>query len=100
MTDILIKNIELPKGCGECPMSQLVNDNQYAFCHLLRKGTKVGYKLTACPLVEVPPHGRLVDADKAIDHWNAEMMVIDRYSMRQFLDRIPTVLEANNGSDN
>ena len=63
MSDILIKGMEMPKCCDECPMSQLINDNQYAYCHLLKEGTKVGYMLRDCPLVEVPPHGRLIDAD-------------------------------------
>ena len=50
------------------------------------------------PSIELPDrHGRLIDAEEAIDYWDAEMMVIDKYSMHQFLNRIPTVLEAANG---
>lgn len=42
---ILIKGMEMPKDCGKC----FVGDR--TICS------------SACPLVPVPPHGRLIDAD-------------------------------------
>ena len=89
--DILIKDLAIPE------------DGAYDYHLTIRSDGKVeGWQQVGQRIVrihswavEVPPHGRLVDADEAIDHWDAEMMVIDRYSMRQFLNRIPTVLEAS-----
>lgn len=104
MSDILIKNMEMPKCCGECPMSQLINDNQYAYCHLLSKGTKVGYMLKACPLVELSPHGRLVDADKLRGETNYLICTdcevescedCDVEWCKNIIENAPTVLEAS-----
>ena len=41
------------------------------------------------------PHGRLIDAEDVIKHWQGAMKVVDRYSMRKFLDEVPAVLEAS-----
>ena len=49
MADILIRGMEMPKDCGKC----FVGDR--TIC------------ADACPLVELPPHGRLIDADEAYD---------------------------------
>lgn len=67
---ILIKDMEMPKGCFDCPF-----ERDYAFiCSLTNKETRKHRKVHVvneyeampewCPLVEVPPHGRLIDADK------------------------------------
>ena len=52
MADILIRGMEMPKACNECPLINCVHDNQ-GYYPIPEK----------CPLVEVPPHGRLIDAD-------------------------------------
>ena len=55
---ILIKGMKMPKSCGEC----LDIGWQYVFeCNL--DDVEEGKKLITCPLVPVPPHGRLIDAD-------------------------------------
>ena len=68
---ILIRGMEMPESCFECPF-----ECDYAFiCSLTNKETRKQRKEHAvneyeampewCPLVEVPtPHGRLIDADK------------------------------------
>lgn len=43
---VLIKGMELPKNCDVCPLADTI------IC-----GAQ------GCPLIEVPPHGRLIDAD-------------------------------------
>lgn len=65
---IYVKGIEMPQICEVCPV-----------CHYMERGTitACGCKATMmirpidcnskpywCPLVEVPPHGRLGDLDK------------------------------------
>ena len=42
---ILIKGMEMPKNCSECPLVVCLSVE------------------SDCPLVPVPPHGRLIDAD-------------------------------------
>lgn len=59
---ILIKGMEMPDNCNSCPFS--VN----GFCVVSPKranGEAMSKRTTTnwCPLIEIPPHGRLVDAD-------------------------------------
>lgn len=58
---ILIKGMEMPTNCFLCPLSVL-NENRL-FCEVT-KNEMLRAKIDAeCPLVPVPPHGRLIDAD-------------------------------------
>lgn len=62
---VLIKSMEMPTSCAVCPFEN------YGDCY----GGKVkaimdiddyvsaGKRHPRCPLVEIPPHGRLIDAD-------------------------------------
>ncbi len=67
---ILIKGMEMPKNCFDCPLFDDVytdadGDDDY-ICGL---GVPLDYYQASgktkkdCPLVHVPPHGRLIDAD-------------------------------------
>lgn len=67
--DILIKNMKMPSDCSVCKMNYdrwccklLINEESYFFVHEGFDPTR--NRLPKCPLVEVPPHGRLIDADK------------------------------------
>ena len=56
---ILIPGMEMPTSCGQC----LNIGWHYVFeCRL--DDVEEGERLPNCPLVELPPHGRLIDADK------------------------------------
>ena len=66
---VLIKGAEMPKCCEICPFNY-----DYFRCNAL--GEKFDDKeeidfetqrLSDCPLVEIPPHGRLIDADKLLE---------------------------------
>lgn len=69
---ILIKGMGMPKNCYECPFGLLEYTSQcYAktirnkFACCITHKTKTSTKRNRfCPLVEVPKHGRLIDADK------------------------------------
>ena len=68
---VIVKNMEMPQNCGECPFIFSSWGIEY-YCHLARASTSAEYvereKMTNCPLVELPPHGRLIDADKLNMH--------------------------------
>ena len=65
MAEILIKNMEMPKACGDCRFAV----NAYGSltegkCAVLGYGvTYLDKRCDACPLVALPEHGRLIDAD-------------------------------------
>ena len=68
MSSIIIKNMEIPKNCAECKM--------WSICECLKEFDDYESLLYAvddgdwviaddCPLIELPPHGRLI-AEKTI----------------------------------
>lgn len=75
---ILIKGMEMPKNCDECPL--LTKDGDYDVCFIGKKrvmwewkhdkGSEVIHpKPDFCPLIEIPPHGRLIDETVVLDHF-------------------------------
>ena len=67
--DILIRNMEMPKSCDQCRLWLLFLGRYFCF----GKGVEIDNeqfpyefmskdRLPDCPLVEVPKHGRLIDA--------------------------------------
>ena len=64
---ILIKGMEMPKSCKDCQLHELaiINATPVYFCKCLPniKVMPIEEKRTDCPLVELPPHGELIDRD-------------------------------------
>lgn len=65
---IIIKGMAMPKNCTDC----LLFESTYHLhgCHAVPKSFEdmdmwnfVGDRPSWCPLIEVPPHGRLIDGD-------------------------------------
>lgn len=64
---IMIKGMNMPKNCHEC---QLFESKYHCHgCHAVPKSFNdmdmwnfVGDRPSWCPLIELPPHGRLIDA--------------------------------------
>lgn len=61
MSDILIKNMEMPKSCWDCFASH------DGWCIINKKIEGHRTVTHSCPLIEVPKHGGLVDANRLID---------------------------------
>ena len=61
---VYIKGMEMPTRCYTCPCADL----EYYDCNLM-PGTRIEQhkRLDDCPLVPVPPHGRLIDADALLE---------------------------------
>ncbi len=90
---ILIKDMKMPQNCCECPFEKDVfyNRSDDTICAITGKLTGIN----KCPLVEIPPHGRLIDAD-------ALMRVIPREEMVSMfaVSNTPAIIDAevnNNG---
>ena len=69
MSEVLIK-IEMPKNCAACPCACEIDSS----CHIT--GDKPTFAewyedgVANCPLIPVPPHGRLIDADALVDSFD------------------------------
>ena len=58
---VYIQGMEMPKSCGYCPIRHLGGDGDE--CFLGAKITEYQKRPDDCPLLPVPDHGRLIDAD-------------------------------------
>lgn len=67
MAEILIKNMKMPKDCYDCPLIiENKEKNGFYDCILIGKACALSTIHKDCPLVELPPHGRLCDIDRMI----------------------------------
>lgn len=106
---ILIK-IEMPKGCWACPFAV----GKHYECLFTKKSYNWGLttRPSDCPLIEVPPHGRLIDKDKLrrelFLNFNGERIpfydcdnfptTLTYRDLHSILSEQPTIIEAE-GSD-
>lgn len=82
---IYIKGMEMPEHCDECYLRE---EN---ICPLTKTNvTGWGIPLN-CPLVPVPPHGRLIDADSLLQCLDN---LPYKGSVKRVLMSAPTILEA------
>jgi len=59
---ILINGMEMPTTCGECKIKNIIECDRWK-----RIRSVVLDRHRDCPLVPVPPHGRVIDVDKVLD---------------------------------
>ena len=103
---VYIKGMEMPESCYECPCNK---DDGFGFftCGVTKSECDFISLPPNCPLVPVPPHGRLIDAD-ALDDILADQSE-DAYNrthapksweralsvMRDYLEDTPTIIHAD-----
>lgn len=83
---IIVKGMEMPKNCAECKIwsiCECLNDFEdfESICYAVEDGDLIRDK--NCPLIELPPHGDLVDLSDMV-HPNDSMryMTIDEQLRR------------------
>lgn len=67
MPDILIRGMEMPITCSQCPLCydyMMCSLRDGRFSHMGESFDCCEMRLADCPLVELPPHGDLIDMDK------------------------------------
>lgn len=91
---VLIRNMDMPKTCEGCPLQH----SEYLECKITGEPTwdwenaEAKYKSVNCPIDEIPPHGRLVDADALLtSDLGGEPF---KSVIRRVLMQAPTVIEA------
>ena len=94
---VLIKGMEMPKSCEKCPCK-----TADAFGGLgcqttgyipLRKANQD--RPDWCPLVEIPPHGRLIDADALVK----KQPIPELGAPRWLIEQAPTIIESEEEDD-
>lgn len=110
MAGIYIPGMEMPKNCFDCDFSLFYNEMADLVCPILRgEVSDCGFNTLEerhpdCPLVPVPNHGRLINADalwveinKICDRRDAEI-ITDLTCLQQILSAVrhaPTVIPAD-----
>lgn len=94
MSDIVIRNIEMPKVCGLCPCFHAETPMYCQADKTIKMTAPYGKKMEGCPLVEIPEHGDLIDRDLL---WTATIGNVYHapYITKKELNEAPTVLEAS-----
>lgn len=95
---ILIKGMQMPKNCTDCPLFE--SKYHYHGCHAVPQSFNdmdmwnfVGDRPSWCPLIEVPPHGDLIDRDEQIKRaWRLNLST--RELIEEMLKSAPTIIEA------
>ena len=93
---ILVKDMKMPENCGVCDFL-----NEYGQCQRLKKIVHKTVcinngRLIDCPLHELQPHGRLIDADALLQH---EVAIPSdggylRVIYSSYVRNAPTIIEA------
>ena len=94
-------DMEMPKNCQECPLEQPYDGYN---CAINEKSYSWGLsgRPSDCPLIPVPPHGRLIDADALIesfdpsDFWNPDAED-NCFAAVHVVNTAPTIIPAEEG---
>ena len=87
---VIVKGMEMPKNCQECGL--YIEGACYAKGYRDYRSIMDTAKPDDCPLIELPPHGRLIDVDvlKQSAHLDGQLKTyIDTW-----IDSHATVIEA------
>ena len=90
---VLVKGMEMPKSCDKCPIMVFEDTNcapeLFCGCPIVFKAHPqgVGHRPDYCPLIEIPPHGDLIDKQAL---FNGEFNL---YSWSE-IDEAPTIIPA------
>lgn len=104
MSGIYIPGMEMPTSCGYCPLRHEARDGDE--CYLGASLTEYQKRPDDCPLVPVPEHRRLIDADalmgviRAHDyplraHFNSTDNGMFTIGIQQAVDEAPTIIPAS-----
>ena len=118
---ILIRGMEMPTRCADCRLSTVHSFNDRPLCDVLVEYMSYGEwevkRLDNCPLVEIPPHGRLIDADALMHEFEKAQRTMEQhgreyscsfmsssqelstewYCVEDMLENAPTIIEAEEG---
>ena len=99
MSGIYITGMEMPTKCGDCILDHKFFKWLECNKHVTGDMIKDGRRSPACPLIPVPDHGRLIDAD-ALEY--EEAYLNGHYELgdveivtREDIESAPTIIPAD-----
>lgn len=95
MSGIYIHDMKMPTGCASCDFANYFSDGEPYCRRLMRRVVKHDARLDNCPLVAVPDHGRLIDADAATIICKTDAGIYDLTDTPEFLSYLPTIIPAD-----
>ena len=107
-------NMEMPKSCRDCRFCNGQANTDYGVCAWCDVDGKArdAYTMQDCPLVPIPPHGRLIDANALVskiqkaldaqgDSWIKSPVRMAERAMRvadfRQIKNAPTIIPAEGG---
>ena len=100
MSDVLVKNMKMPKGCYKnysfCPFCMTDITGGKIFCSQTGKSANYTCRPKSCPLIEVKPHGDLIDRSLLLGACYEMARIKDMDGALEVIENAPTVLGANN----
>ena len=104
MSSVLIRGMKMPDACPNCPFVMayyclligISDDNEVT--------NYINKRHPNCPLVELPPHGRLIDADELkskFRHGNGDDDADSAWisTIRRFITQADTIIEAEGSEE-
>lgn len=109
---VIVKGMEMPKSCAECRFlegeamdglchasEKWLDDDDYFLWFQYPEGDIDDSKPANCPLIEIPPHGRLIDADEfekyvELEYETREISHPSWIKFRVWCGDQPTIIEA------
>ena len=97
---IIVKGMDMPTNCTDCPLNhnqmacRVTGTRWWSDTMVLMNFDSDKERLHDCPLIELPPHGRLADLDEMIeDYWDGNHMEIDEDDLKA-ISQYKVVIEA------
>ena len=91
---VYIKDMEMPKNCGECLLAKLSPTGESLICNYMLSRVSWEERPFDCPLVPVPPHGDLIDRDETMNAILEERGEDTACWFAEIVNEMPTIITA------